>query len=74
MIMTSREADPLIVQAARTEKVISDDVAQTIASWWHSPMAPDSPITRVSHGRAFDPSAAVAAGRGADRDRERRWR
>lgn len=45
MILTSREADPQIRDAARTGAVISDDVAETIADWFKSPAKPDMPLT-----------------------------
>jgi hypothetical protein len=60
MIVTSTQARPQIQHAAATGELISDDVAQTIASWWHSPAAPDSPITACSHGLPFDPAALYA--------------
>jgi hypothetical protein len=60
MIVTSKQARPEIEHAAATGELISDDVAQTIASWWHSPAAPDSPITACSHGLPFDPAALYA--------------
>ena len=55
MILTSREADPDILRAVRDGVLISDDVAQTIASWYHSPAGVDEQITRLSHGLEFNP-------------------
>lgn len=57
--MTSREADPQIVHAMVTGEVISDDVAQTIASGLHSSAMVDTPVTALSHGREFDAVALV---------------
>lgn len=61
MILTSEQANPAIEHANRTGEVISDDVAQTIASWWHSPADVDAPITLLSHQgpEACDPVAIV---------------
>lgn len=60
MILTSREADPQILAAARDGVLITDDVAQTIASWFHSPAAKDEQITRLSHGLEIDPRELLA--------------
>lgn len=61
MILTSEQANPAIEHATRTGEVISDDVAETIASWWHSPADADAPITRLSHQgpEGCDPVAIV---------------
>jgi hypothetical protein len=59
MILTSREADPLIVHALTTGGVISDDVAQTIADGLKSPVAVDAPVCALAHGLAFEPAALV---------------
>lgn len=55
MILPSRDVEPVIADSrADPERVISDDVAQTIASWWHSPARIDEHVTRLSHGLEFD--------------------
>lgn len=41
-------------KAAQAGEVISDETARTIASWYHSPAAIDTPITALSHGLEFD--------------------
>ncbi len=57
MIMTSEQATPMIKAAMDSGEIISDDLAQTIASWWHSSAEVDEQITRVSHGKDFDADA-----------------
>jgi len=57
MIVTSKQARPVIEHAAATGELISHDVAQTIASWYQTPGAADEPITALSHGLAFDAAA-----------------
>lgn len=60
MILTSREADPEILRAVRDGVLIGDDVAQTIAAGFHSPAAVDEQITRLSHGKEFNPGELLA--------------
>lgn len=60
MILTSREADPLIREAVRTGELISDDVARTIAHGLQSAAEKDVPVTALSHGLAFDARALLA--------------
>ena len=59
MILTTAQADPLIVEAMRTGELVSDDVARTIASWYHSPAPADEQIVRLSPGQDFDARALV---------------
>lgn len=33
---------------------LTDDMAVTVASWWHSPSTVDRPITALSHGLPFN--------------------
>ncbi|OLF08568.1 hypothetical protein [Actinophytocola xanthii] len=55
MILPSREIEPVIARCwADPDQVITDDAAQTIASWWHSPAPIDEQVTRLSHGLEFD--------------------
>lgn len=53
-ILTSSVADPQIMHAVMTGELISDDVAQTIASGFHSPARVDAAVTALSHGLEFD--------------------
>lgn len=55
MILPSRDVEPAVALCwAHPDRGISDDVAQTIASWWHSPAHIDEQLTRLSHGLEFD--------------------
>lgn len=55
MILPSRDVEPVVARCwADPARVISDDAAQTIASWWHSPAPIDEQVTRLSHGLEFD--------------------
>lgn len=60
MILSSREADPQIRHALISGELISADVAQTIAAGLHSPAARDEQLTRLSHGKVFEPSGLLA--------------
>lgn len=60
MIVTSREAMPQILGAVREGVPVSDDIAQTIASWYHSGSRVDEPLTALSHGLPFDSAELVS--------------
>jgi len=59
MIMTSEQAQPEILRAARDGVWISDDVAQTIAAGLMTPAAVDAPLTALAHGLPFDAHALL---------------
>lgn len=59
-ILTSNEAYPQIVHATVTGELISDDVAQTVASGYQSPATVDTAITALSHGVEFDAGQLLA--------------
>ena len=50
---TSAETYPEIDRAMESGKVISDQTARTIASWWHAPRGCPA-TTALSHGLPFD--------------------
>lgn len=72
MILRSGEANAEIQSAMRAGRLISDDAAQTIASWWYSPRqrALVALVTsgRVVPGLADEVRAELRGASGVDRE------
>lgn len=58
--LTSRQVHDEITRADAAGETIGDDVAAVIASWFHSPAARDEHVTRLSHGKDFDPAELLS--------------
>lgn len=81
MIVSSDDVELAVGYWLNDQITIPDDVAQTIASWYHSPSPYDRNMTALSHGLAYDRAALLdeidkleAIGQGADElDALRAW-
>lgn len=51
MILTTEQYEAEAEDVAPGE--LTDSMARTVASWWHSPSRVDAPITALSHGLPF---------------------